>query len=106
MQRSATFKWTWSMRGCGSIGRACSLAIMASPLLARSQLLLNDRLQRFLVLHAGERLVADHEHRDAGDPRFLVGVPQRPLVRLPVLPGPQRLAERLLVQPDLAGQLR
>src|SRR5262245_55607325 len=102
--------WHTAQTGGGCSPSACCVpqvvqmkfGIQASPF--RLPLLLDHRLQRLPVLQAGQYLLADHEHRDAADARLLVGVTQRPLVRFPVLPGPQRLLELLLVQPDLAGQ--
>ena len=86
-------------------GRADEVRHSPITLPCSSPFLLDHRLQRLPVLQAGQHLLADHEHRHAADARLLVGVSQRPLMGFPVLPGPQRLLELLLIQPDLAGQL-
>src|SRR5262249_60339831 len=49
---------------------------------------------------------ADPNPGPPGAPPPPVGAPRPPPVRPPVLPGPQRLLEPLLVQPDLARQPR
>jgi hypothetical protein len=62
------------------------------------------KIAAWVILQAGQRLTADHEHGHPGDACLLVGVPEGLLMRLSIFPGPQGLLEPLLVQPDLAGQ--
>src|SRR5207302_4494880 len=103
---ASEFHSTWSPRlNSRAIARP-SRNRPPSSLPACRCLLLNHGLQCLPTLQAGQHSAADREHRDPGNARLVVGVPQCSLVGLPVLPGPQGLCELGLVQPDLARQPR